>query len=108
MAIIKKLTPSDTRSQSSGKAKITLTIRPFPSAYFGMREYHESRKAPSMSTILQLGNSTVSLKDDEFGNRFQTGYLRFKADFQEKPISENAYKSACRADQHVNSLIKIW
>ncbi len=41
-----------------------------------------------MSTILQLGNSPITLKDDEFGNGFQVGYLHFLKDFQGKPITD--------------------
>ncbi len=39
-------------------------------------------------SILQIGGSSISLKDDEFGNGFQVGYLHFKTDFQRKPITD--------------------
>ena len=41
-----------------------------------------------MSIILQLGESSITTRDDEFGNGFQIGYLHFKKDFQSKPITD--------------------
>ncbi len=41
-----------------------------------------------MSTVLQLGDTPITLKDDEFGNGFQVGYLHFKKDFQDKLITD--------------------
>ena len=40
------------------------------------------------ATVLQLGTSPITLKDDEFGNGFQVGYFHFKKDFQGKPITD--------------------
>jgi hypothetical protein len=41
-----------------------------------------------MSDALQLGGTRIELKDDEFSNGFQVGYLHFKKDFQGKPITD--------------------
>ncbi len=46
------------------------------------------KKGQTMSVVLQLGSTPITLKDDEFSNGFQVGYLHFKKDFQEKPVTD--------------------
>lgn len=42
-----------------------------------------------MSNVLLLGNTSIEIKDDEFGNGFQIGYLHFKVDFLGKvPVTD--------------------
>jgi hypothetical protein len=41
-----------------------------------------------MSDVLQLGGTPINVKDDEFSNGFQVGYLHFKKTFEGKPITD--------------------
>jgi len=39
-----------------------------------------------MSELLVIGGATITVTDDEFANAFQTGYLRYKVDYQNKSL----------------------
>ncbi len=41
-----------------------------------------------MSESLKIGNTTITVTDDAFANAFQTGYLRYKVDYQNKPLTD--------------------
>ncbi len=41
-----------------------------------------------MSESLRIGDTTITVADDEFANAFQTGYLRYKVDSQNKPLTD--------------------
>lgn len=52
-----------------------------------------------------LGETTVFVTDDEFGNGFQTGYLRFKMDFLGTPLADTSmYDFLCRNTQDVHNM----
>lgn len=52
-----------------------------------------------------LGETTVFVTDDEFGNGFQTGYLRFKMDFLGTPLTDaGIYDFLCRNMQDVRNM----
>ncbi len=41
-----------------------------------------------MSESLPIGNTTIIVADDAFANAFQTGYLRYKVDYLNKPLTD--------------------
>lgn len=41
-----------------------------------------------MSETLNIGDTTITVADDEFANAFQTGYLRYKVDYLNKPLTD--------------------
>ena len=41
-----------------------------------------------MSETLRIGDTTITVADDEFANAFQTGYLRYKVDSQNKRLAD--------------------
>jgi hypothetical protein len=45
-------------------------------------------KGKTMSEMLTLGNTTITVADETFAEAFQIGYLRFKADYRNKPLSD--------------------
>jgi len=56
-------------------------------------------------TAIILGDTTVVVSDDEFGNGFQTGYLRFKMDFLGTPLTDaSMYDFLCRNTQDVRNM----
>jgi len=48
----------------------------------------QTRKAKTMSETLNIGDTTITVADDEFANAFQTGYLRYKVDYLNKPLTD--------------------
>jgi hypothetical protein len=47
----------------------------------------QARKANTMSETLTLGNTPITVADETFAEAFQIGYLRFKLDYCNKPLS---------------------
>ncbi len=43
-----------------------------------------------MSENIKIGDTAITVTDDEFANAFQTGYLRYKVDFLNKPLTDMA------------------
>ena len=41
-----------------------------------------------MSDSLTIGNTTIAVTDETFADAFQIGYLRFKADYVNKPLTD--------------------
>jgi len=41
-----------------------------------------------MSESLPIGNTTILVADDAFANAFQTGYLRYKVEYLNKPLAD--------------------
>ncbi len=41
-----------------------------------------------MSELLTIGNTTITVADETFANAFQIGYLRFKVDYLNKPLTD--------------------
>ncbi len=41
-----------------------------------------------MSESLTIGNTTITVTDDDFANAFQIGYLRYKADYLNMPLTD--------------------
>ncbi len=41
-----------------------------------------------MSESLTIGTTTITVADDTFANAFQIGYLRFKVDYHNKPLTD--------------------
>ena len=41
-----------------------------------------------MSESLTIGNTTITIADETFADAFQIGYLRFKADYLNKPLTD--------------------
>ncbi len=41
-----------------------------------------------MSETLTLGNTTITVTDETFADALQIGYLRFKLDYRNKPLSD--------------------
>ena len=50
------------------------------------RVKHE--RLETMSETLTLGNTTILVADETFAEAFQIGYLRFKADYRDKTLSD--------------------
>jgi hypothetical protein len=48
----------------------------------------QSQERQTMSDLIQLGSTSIDVKDGEFGNGFQVGYLHFKKTFEGKPITD--------------------
>ncbi len=41
-----------------------------------------------MSESLRIGDTTIIVTDDAFANAFQTGYLRYKVDYLNTPLTD--------------------
>ncbi len=57
-----------------------------------------------MNNSIVVGRNLVLVRDDEFGNGFQTGYLRFKMDFEGVLLTDNGlYEMLCQSTQDVQN-----
>lgn len=41
------------------------------------------------SSIIKVGDTSVTVRNDEFGNGMQIGYLQFHTEYQGKPLSDS-------------------
>ena len=41
------------------------------------------------SSIIKVGDTSVTVRNDEFGNGMQIGYLQFHTEYQGKPLADS-------------------